>query len=89
MQRIKFSEDIKPISDLRAKGAEIITQVKTTKRPILITQRGRGVAVLLEVSEFEKQQEKIAFMEAIVKGMEAAEKGELISHAEAMKKLGL
>ncbi|AMM40244.1 Prevent-host-death protein [Candidatus Desulfofervidus auxilii] len=89
MQRIKFSEDIKPISDLRAKGAEIINQVKTTKRPILITQRGRGVAVLLEVSEFEKQQEKIAFMEAIVKGMEAAEKGELISHAEAMKKLGL
>ena len=89
MQRIKFSEDIKPISDLRAKGAEIINQVKTTKRPILITQRGRGVAVLLEVSEFEKQQEKIAFMEAIVKGMEAAEKGELISHAEAMKILGL
>jgi len=89
MQRIKFSEDIKPISDLRAKGAEIINQVKTTKRPILITQRGRGVAVLLEVSEFEKQQEKIAFMEAIVKGMEAAAKGELISHAEAMKKLGL
>jgi len=89
MQRIKFSEDIKPISDLRAKGAEIINQVRTTKRPILITQRGRGVAVLLEVSEFEKQQEKIAFMEAIVKGMEAAEKGELISHAEAMKKLGL
>ncbi|HEC67651.1 MAG TPA: type II toxin-antitoxin system Phd/YefM family antitoxin [Candidatus Desulfofervidus auxilii] len=89
MQRIKFSEDIKPISDLRAKGAEIINQVKTTKRPILITQRGRGVAVLLEISEFEKQQEKIAFMEAIVKGMEAAEKGELISHAEAMKKLGL
>lgn len=89
MQRIKFSEDIKPISDLRAKGAEIINQVRTTKRPILITQRGRGVAVLLEISEFEKQQEKIAFMEAIVKGMEAAEKGELISHAEAMKKLGL
>jgi len=89
MQRIKFSEDIKPISDLRAKGAEIINQVKTTKRPILITQRGRGVAVLLEISEFEKQQEKIAFMEAIVKGMEAAEKGEVISHAKAMKELGL
>jgi len=89
MQRIKFSEDIKPISDLRAKGAKIINQVKTTKRPILITQRGRGVAVLLEISEFEKQQEKIAFMEAIVKGMEAAEKGEVISHAKAMKKLGL
>ena len=89
MQRIKVSEDIKPISDLRAKGAEIINQVKTTKRPILITQRGRGVAVLLEISEFEKQQEKIAFMEAIVKGMEAAEKGEVISHAKAMKKLGL
>ena len=51
MQRIKFSEDIKPISDLRAKGAKIINQVKTTKRPILITQRGRGVAVLLEISE--------------------------------------
>lgn len=89
MQGTKFSEDVKPISDLRAKGAEIINQAKTTKRPILITQRGRGVAVLLEVSEFEKQQEKIAFMEAIVKGMEAAEKGELISHAKAMKKLGL
>jgi len=89
MKPTRFSEDIKPISDLRAKGAEIINQVKTTKRPIVITRRGRGVAVLLDLSEFEKQQERIAFMEAIAKGLEAAEKGDLVSHAQAMKKLAL
>jgi len=89
MKPTRFSEDIKPISDLRTKGAEIINQVKTTKRPIVITRRGRGVAVLLDLSEFEKQQERIAFMEAIAKGLEAAEKGDLVSHAQAMKKLAL
>ncbi len=89
MKPARFSKDIKPISDLRAKGAEIVNQAKATKRPIVITQRGRGVAVLLDLLEFEKQQERIAFMEAIVKGLEAAEKGDLVSHAEAMKKLGL
>jgi prevent-host-death family protein len=82
---MKLNEDIKPITDFRTRGAEILDQVKTSKRPVLVTQRGRGVAVLLEVSEFEKQQEKVAFMEAVVKGLEAAERGELVSHAEAMK----
>ena len=41
-----FSEDVVPLSDLKANPAKIAHQVDTTRRPVLLTSRGRGVAVV-------------------------------------------
>ena len=42
---IKFSEDVIPLSDLKINPGRIVSQVRETRRPILLTSRGRGVAV--------------------------------------------
>ncbi len=44
MQRVIL--DVKPISEFRAKAASLVQQVRRTKRPVVITQQGRGAAVL-------------------------------------------
>lgn len=41
----KFSEDVIPLSDLKVNPGKIINQTKETHRPILLTSRGRGVAL--------------------------------------------
>ncbi|EGR0469061.1 type II toxin-antitoxin system Phd/YefM family antitoxin, partial [Vibrio cholerae] len=47
----------------RAGVASFIKQINETRRPLVITQRGKGVAVVLDVAEYEAMQEKIELLE--------------------------
>ena len=59
MPRMLLDRDICPLSDFRANSATYIKQVHDTKRPLVITQRGRSAAVLLDVGEYEALLERI------------------------------
>lgn len=85
MQRILLNEDIHPLSDFRAQASRFINQVHTSKRPMLITQRGRGMAVLLDVNEYEIMQEKIELLQDICKSEEQIKNKELSSSENSRK----
>ncbi len=87
MNRIRLLEDLTPISDFRVRTAEIVAKVKKTKRPLILTQRGRSAAVLEDIEEYEKKEERLELLEAILKGLQAAEKGKVVTHAKAMSQL--
>ncbi|HEX9733480.1 MAG TPA: type II toxin-antitoxin system Phd/YefM family antitoxin [Thermoanaerobaculia bacterium] len=53
MSTTRFSEDVRPISDLKVRAAEIVDHARKYHRPVLLTRRGRGVAILLGVEEYE------------------------------------
>ena len=53
MSRIQLDEDIRPLSEFRANVASFIEHVRETKRPLVITQRGKSAAILLDVAEYE------------------------------------
>lgn len=57
MAVLKLSEDIRPMSDLKSKGADIVRQVNSTHRPVVLTRHGRGVAVVLSLEDYEEVQE--------------------------------
>ena len=77
--KTKFSEDIVPISDLKVNPGRIIKQVKEVHRPVVITNRGRGVAVVQALHDYESDAEERAFMKAIVKGVVDLEEGQELS----------
>jgi prevent-host-death family protein len=66
---IKFSEDVIPLSDLKINPGKIVNRAKDSHRPILITSRGRGVAVMQGLAEFEENQEERKFMKAVAQGL--------------------
>lgn len=47
----KFSQDIVPLSDLKVNPGRIVHQVDETRRPVLLTNRGRGVAAVQALAE--------------------------------------
>ena len=65
MQRLRIDKDIRPMSEFRTGIASFLKQVRDTKRPMIITQHGKGVAVLLDVNEYEAMQEKIELLQDI------------------------
>ncbi len=84
MQATRFSEDVRPITDLKQRAAEIVDHARRTRRPVLLTRRGRGVAVLLDVEEYESLTDRAVFIEAVQEGARAARAGDLHSNDEAM-----
>jgi prevent-host-death family protein len=85
----KFSEDVIPLSDLKVNPGRVVNQVDQTRRPVLLTSRGRGVAVVQSVKEYEAEAEERAFLKAVVQGLVDIEQGRTVSLADAKKRLGL
>lgn len=88
MQTI-FSEDVVSLSDLKVNPGKVINHAKDSHRPVLLTSRGRGVAVVQGLEEFERNDEERAFVKAIAQGLMDIEEGRVIGIKEAKKKLGL
>lgn len=83
MSRVRVNEDIRPLSEFRAGVASFIKQLQETRRPMILTQRGRGVAVLVGVHEYEKMQERLEMLEEIYRAEEQIAAGEGIAHEDA------
>lgn len=86
---IKFSEDIIPLGELKVNPGKVVSHVNETHRPILLTSRGRGVAVVQALKDYEEEAEQRAFMQGVVKGLMDLEEGREVSISEAKKRLGL
>lgn len=85
----KFSEDVVPLTDLKANPGRVVKHVSDVHRPVLLTSRGRGVAVVQSVTDYEQAEEERAFMRAVVEGLADLETGQEVSLAVAKTRLGL
>ncbi len=85
MRRLIIDQDIRPMSEFRSRVASFIKQVHETKRPLVITQHGKGVGVLLDVAEYEAMREKIELLEDIQTSITQLNEKKGISHKEAKK----
>ena len=87
MQRLKIDQDIKPLSEVRLGIATFIKQIHDTKRPLIITQHGKSVAVLLDAYEYEAIQEKLELLTDVQAALNQLENGQGIAHEDAKEKV--
>ena len=85
----KFSEDIVPLSDLKVNPGRVVSQVDKTHRPVLLTNRGRGVAIVQSLKDYETDSEERSFLRGVVQGLMDLEEGREINLADVKKQLGL
>ena len=74
---MKLSKGVKPISYLKQNTAEAIRYVHEQQSPIVITQNGEAKAVLIDIAEYEQDQESFATLKMIARagvGISAAER---------------
>ncbi len=61
-----LSQDIKPISYLKAKTASVINDVNENQRTIIITQNGEAKAVVQDIKSYENLQNSLNLLKLIV-----------------------
>ena len=81
--------DVIPLTDLKTNPAQVVCHASAARRPLLLTHRGRGVAVLQSVVDFNAAVEERDFMRAVVAGLSDLETGRNLSFAEALGRLGI
>jgi prevent-host-death family protein len=86
---VKFSEDVVALSDLKVNPGKVVGQTNETHRPVLLTSRGRGVAIVQGLADYEKTIEELQFVKAVAQGLADAREGNVLSVAEAKKNLGI
>ena len=86
---IKYSEDVVPITDMKINPRRIINQVDKTSRPVLLTSRGRGVAIVQSLKDYEEKTEEQAFLRAVVQGLMDLEEERETSLDDVKHRLGL
>ena len=84
---MKYSEQIKPISYLKANTAEILRRMARRREPLLITQNGLATAVIQDVASYEQTQETMALLKILALGNRQIEEGKVVPANAAIKRL--
>lgn len=89
MRPTKFSEDVVPLTAMKVNPGRVVHQVDETRRPVLLTSRGRGVAVVQALADFEAESEEREFLRDVVRGLMDLEEGRETDLAAVRQRLGL
>jgi prevent-host-death family protein len=84
---VKYSDQIKPVSYLKANAAEILQRMGERPEPLVITQNGVAKAVLQDIASYEQTQETMALLKILALGNRQIEEGKVIPSGVALKRL--
>ena len=84
---MKFSENIKPISYLKAHAADVIRQLREQGAPLIITQNGEARAVIQDIESYEQTQETMALLKILALGNRQIEEGRVKSASTIVQRL--
>ena len=65
---MNISKDIKPITYLKSKAPDLLKQINETRRPVVITQNGKPMAVLQDPESYENMRNAIGILKLISQG---------------------
>ncbi len=85
--KLSLADDVTPLTDFRTRSAQLLEKIKKTRRPIILTRRGRTAAVVEDIREYENRLDRISLLESIVRGLQAAELGKVVKHTEVMRQM--
>ena len=83
---MRLSEDIKPISYVKANTGKVLEQVNTSG-PVVITQNGEASAVLMGVKDYERLTEGVALLKILSMSEKSIQEGMGIPAEEAFARV--
>lgn len=85
MRALKLSRDIRPVSDLKTHGGEIVRGVIDSGQPVVLSRHGRAAVVMLPVDDYEAMAnaaDRVALLDAIAEAESAHAAGQTTSQED-------
>lgn len=74
---MRYSTQVKSISHLKARAAEVLRDLSERREPLIITQHGDAKAVIEDVASYEETQETLALLKILALGQREVEEGKV------------
>lgn len=84
---MKLSEQIKPISYLKAHAPEIVRSLSVNRQPVVLTVHGEAKAVLQDVAQYEETQETLALLKVLALTTRQVEEGKVRPAGDAFARI--
>jgi prevent-host-death family protein len=65
---MRYSQQIRPISYVKANAAEVLADLAAHREPLIITQNGEARAVLQDIGAFEETEQTLALLKLLALG---------------------
>jgi prevent-host-death family protein len=65
---VNITRDIKPVTYLKSRAADLLNQINETRRPVIITQNGEPRAVMQDPQSYENMRNAIGILKLISQG---------------------
>ena len=82
---MNITSDIKPVTYLKSKAADLLNQINETHRPVIITQNGEPRAVLQDPESYENMRNAIGLLKLLSKGESDLRNGKVKPQEEVFK----
>jgi prevent-host-death family protein len=82
-----YGTQVKSISTLKANAAEILQELTTLRRPLVITQNGEAKAVLQDVATYDATHETLALLKILALGQRQVVAGKVRPVTEVVARL--
>ena len=84
---MKMKEDIRPVTYLKSKAADLLEQINVTHRAVIITQNGEARAVLQDPESYEQMRRAIGLLKLVAQGESDVQAGRTVGADEVFIRL--
>ena len=84
---MNITTDIRPVTYLKSRAADLLRQINETHRPVIITQNGEPKAVLQDPKSYEDMRNAIGLLKLISQGEEDIKNEKLKTQEEVFENL--
>ena len=86
-KNMNITRDIKPVTYLKSRTADLLKQINETHRPVIITQNGEPRAVIQDPESYENMRNAIGLLKLISQGENDIREGRVKSQEDVFNDL--
>jgi len=84
---MNITNDIKPVTYLKTRAADLLNQINETHRPVIITQNGEPRAVLQDPKSYENMRNAIGILKLVSEGEAQVREGKVSSQEDVFNSI--
>src|SRR5947209_2858 len=82
-----LAKDIRTVTEMKTRAAQLLEEVNLEKRPLIITQDGKARAVMMDVDSYEELRSAIGLLKLVAQGEQDIRAGRWVEQSRLFERL--
>jgi prevent-host-death family protein len=84
---MRIEHDVKPVTYMKTKAAELLRSVDESRRPVIITQSGEAKGVLMDFTSYQELRQATLLLRLLAQGEADVRRGRTVPQQQVFKSL--